>query len=106
METSANKPNSRRVIRWLNHLTCPFFVIIAAVMAFPQLIGSNDEPTYSLAITFLSLAVVFGIADYARGSETRRSKEEEIIHAATEFATGNITLEEYGSQTKKILDDS
>jgi hypothetical protein len=44
-------------------------------MAFPQLTGSNDEPTYSLAITFLALAVVFGIADYARNSETPRTKE-------------------------------
>ena len=63
------------MIRWLSQLTCPFFVIIAAVMAFPQLIGSTDDPTYSLAITFLALAVVFGIADYARGSENRRSNE-------------------------------
>ena len=75
-------------------------------MAFPQLIGSNDEPTYTLAITFLALAVAFGIASYARGSENRRSKEQEIVDAATEFTAGNITLEQYGSQTKKSFDDS
>jgi uncharacterized membrane protein len=105
MAISTNNPNSRPVIRWLNHLTCPFLVITAAVMAFPQLIGSKDEPAYSLAIAFLALAVVLGIAPYARESENRRSKEEELVRAATEFAAGNITLEEYGTQTKKILDD-
>jgi uncharacterized membrane protein len=73
MAISTNKPNSRPVTRWLNHLTCPFLVIAAAVMAFPQLIGSNDEPAYSLAITFLALALVFGVAHYARGSKNRRS---------------------------------
>lgn len=44
---------------------------------------------------YLTLAVVFGIAGYTRGSENRRSKEEEIVHVATEFAAGNIMLEEY-----------
>ena len=39
-------------------------VTIAVVMAFPRLVGSNDDPSYALAVVFLSLAVVFGIRDF------------------------------------------
>ena len=106
MATSTNKPNSRPVTRWLNYLICPFLVITAVVMAFPKLIGSNDEPAYSLAITFLALAVVFGIAHYTRESKNRRSNEEELAQATTEFAADNITLEEDETQTRKTLNDS
>ena len=105
MPTSTKKPNSRPVFRWLSHLTCPVMVIIAVVMAFPRVIGSNDDPTYALAVVFLSLAVMFGALLYGDRLERARSKQVRIFLAANEYAAGNITLEEYGSQTKEIMND-
>ena len=105
MPTPTKKANSRPVFRWLSHLTCPVLVIIAIVMAFPGLIGSDDDPTYALTVAFLGLAVVFGTLHYGDRLERARGKQFQIFLAANEYAAGNITLEEYGSQTKEILND-
>jgi len=69
------------------------------------MIGSNDDPDYGLAVAFLSFAVGFGISDYTGGFGSRRSKQRQIVLAAKKYAAGTITLEEYGSQTKEILND-
>ena len=105
MATPTKKPKTRPP-RWLNNLLNAFLVILAAYFAFPQLFGSNDEPSYDMVVVSLCFAVASVAANYGRKSEDRRSKEQELVHAATEFAAGKITLEEYGSQTKKILGDS
>lgn len=102
MPTSTKKPNSRLVFRWLSHLTCPVMVIIAVVMAFPRVIGSNVDPDYALAVAFLAFAVMFGAQQYGDRLDRARSKEVQIFLDANEYAAGNITLEEYGSQTKDI----
>ena len=48
-----------QITRWCYRLTVAIFVIAGAVMAFPQLIGSNDEPTYALAIVLWATAALF-----------------------------------------------
>ena len=106
MPTSANTPNSHPAIQWLSQFTCPALVIVAAVMAFPWLIGSKDDPAYPLAAAILFSAVVVGIRDYAGGFGRHTSERRRIVLAANEYAAGTITLEEYGSQTKEILNDS
>ena len=103
MPTSTKRTNSHPVFRWLSHLACPVMVIIAVVMAFPGVIGSNDDPSYTEAVVFLALAVVIGTARYGDRLERARSKRVQVFIAANEYAAGNITLEEYGSQTKEIL---
>jgi len=105
MPTSTKKPISRPVFRWLSHLTCPVLVITAVVMAFPGLVGSNDDPTYALAVVFFSLAIVIGISNYAGGFQGRTSKQCKNVLAAKKYAAGTITLEEHGSHTKEILND-
>ena len=90
MPDSTKKRDSRPVIRRSNLLLCLFFVIGAAVMAFPQLIGSNDEPAYALVITFLAFAVLFGIVDSARASDAQRSKDTEVM----EDGAGRDTLDD------------
>ncbi len=65
------KPNSRPVFRWLSHLTCPVMVLVAIVVAFPGLIGSDDDPAYALMVAFLSMAVFFGIQNYGGGFKSR-----------------------------------
>jgi hypothetical protein len=39
------------------------------------------------------------------GCNSRAAKQVQIILAANEYAAGNITLDEYGSQTKEIPND-
>lgn len=91
-------------------MKCPVLVITAVVMAFPGLIGSTDDPTYALTVVFLALAVVVGIDEYGdgfpgRSSKRSPSKESQIVLAARKYAAGTLTLEEYGSYTKEILND-
>ena len=51
-----NEAESGRSRPWV---TCVVLVVVAAVMAFPGLIGSEDEPEYLTAIVFAALAIVF-----------------------------------------------
>jgi len=39
------------------------------------------------------------------GRNSRAAKQVQIILAANEYAAGNITPDEYRSQSKEILDD-
>ena len=69
-----SKNNQGPVVRWFTLLSCPVLVVIAIVVAFPRLIGSEDEPAYALAVAILSSAVVSGISIYARGTKSRPGK--------------------------------
>ena len=52
------------VFRLIDVLSPPILVVLAAVMAFPGIVRSNDDPSYDLALVFLCFAVAFGIRHY------------------------------------------
>lgn len=107
MATPTEKPNTHFMcfgrFEWLG---LSVLVITAVFLAFPRFLGSNDDPSYSLAVCFISLAVVVGISKYAGEREKRmQCKEMQLILAAKKYAAGEITLDEYGAQTKEMLND-
>jgi hypothetical protein len=54
------KPELRSVFRWLAAISCPFFVVAAAVTAFPQIIGGSNQPSFVLAVLLLWGGMLFG----------------------------------------------
>lgn len=55
--TEEVKAGRRR--HWSTWITCAVLLVTAAVLAFPRVIGSDDEPDYLESIVFAALAVVF-----------------------------------------------
>ncbi|MBT3378466.1 MAG: hypothetical protein HN742_01910 [Lentisphaerae bacterium] len=70
MPTPSAKPNARPVRWWLYHSSILFMVAVAVAMAFPKLIGSNDDPSYALTVCFLSLAVVLWVCGNPKSSSS------------------------------------
>jgi hypothetical protein len=55
-------------LRWIGWLSCLVLVVCTALVAFPRLWGSDDEPNYALAAFFLAQAVFPGIILFASRS--------------------------------------
>ena len=78
-------------------------VCLGLLQMFPSLLGRNDDPQFGSAfvllfggLTFLSLAIT--------GQINKTGKLRTKLHlAAMKYASGDITLDEYGKQTKEIL---
>ena len=68
VQTPSDKRNARPVLRRLHHLGLLLLVVAAIVMAFPRVIGSDDDPSYALTVCFLALAVVFWVRGNPRSS--------------------------------------
>jgi hypothetical protein len=54
-------PKARTIFRWLAGLACPFFLGLALVTAFPNVVGSNEAPSLSFAVMLLSAGGIFGM---------------------------------------------
>ena len=103
MVNEPKKLDTRPVFRWLAGLTCPVFVALAVLLAFPGVVGWGNKPEYVLAAFYLWGAIFFGtIAATGRWDTTGR-KRAELAIAAKKYVAGEISLDEYGSQTKQIL---
>jgi hypothetical protein len=59
------KRAKRHWLRWFFGVNCLVQLVSAALMAFPRLMGSDDEPHYAFAVGFLTQAVLFGIVFFA-----------------------------------------
>jgi hypothetical protein len=104
MVTESGKRDARPVFRWLAGLTCPVFLVMAVLIAFPQLIGWGDKPNYLFAALFIWGAYFFGtVAATGRWDDSGR-KRAALEIAAKKYLAREITLDEYGSQTKQILE--
>jgi hypothetical protein len=103
MVNEPKKLDARPVFRWLAGLTCPVFLAMAVLSAFPGVGGLGDKPQYSIAALFLWGAFFFGTIA-ARGRVYNPGSERaELAIAAKKYVAGEISLDEYGSQTKQIL---
>jgi hypothetical protein len=104
----ANEPknlDARPVFRWLAGITCPVFLVMAVFLVFPSL-GFTEKPELLLAGLFLWSAFFFGsVATKGRFDYlSRQSIQSQLAIAAKKYAAGEITLDEYGSQSKLIMD--
>ncbi len=103
MVTEPRKLDARPIFRWLAGLTCPVFLVLAVLLAFPTVVGWGDKPAYLSAALFLWGAFFFGtIAATGRWDTTGR-KRVELAIAAKQYLAGEITLDEYGLLTKQIM---
>ena len=103
---SNRKQPARAIFRWLAGFSCLVFVLVAITSAFPGLLGFNDEPSFAMALSLLSGAVCLA-SIAASGRLPSGAKQRFQLHLlATRYASGNMTLDEYGATTKEILNES
>ena len=92
------------MFRWLAGLTCSVFVLMAIMTAFPQFVGWEGKSSFLLAALFAWGAVVFGSIAATGRFEAGGKQRLQLLLAARKYVDGQMTLEEYGSRTKEILD--
>ena len=105
MTPKEKQPDARPVFRWLAGLTCPVFLLMAIVTAFPQLVGWDNESSIWGAVLSFWGAIFFGSIAATGKFETGAKQRLQLLLAAKKYVDGQITLEEYGSRTKEIYDD-
>jgi hypothetical protein len=103
MSSKERQPDARPVFRWLAALTCPVFVLMAIITAFPQLVGEGKS-SFLLAALFAWGAVFFGSIAATGKYETDGKQRHQLLLAAKKHVDGQTTLEEYSARTKEILD--
>ena len=99
----AKCPDPRPKFRWLYGFACSLFGLMAITTAFPGIVGFNVDPKYFFAVVLLCCAVFYGAVATTGRFPIGSSKHVQILLCARKYAVGEITLEEYGSQTKQIL---
>lgn len=97
------RTDARPVFRLLAGITCPVFVFMGVISAFPGIVGFGDEPSYFIATMFLWGGIFFGVIAATGRFEMGLGNRIQIFQCAGKYVSGEITLEEFGSQTKKIL---
>ena len=100
MSSKEEQPDARPVFRWLAGFTCPVFVL----MTIMQLVGWEGKSSFLLAALFAWGAVFFGSIAATGKSGTGGKQRLQLLSAARKYVDGQMTLEEYGSRTKEILD--
>lgn len=106
--TDQPKLQARPVFRWLAALTCPVFLLAAVWSAFPGLLHLNDPPSIGMMLLFLWGGFYFAlVAATGRGTGFNRGQLLQVVElhkAAQQYVAGQMTLEEYGSRTKELLE--
>ena len=76
---------------------------MALMHSFRQLVGGNEEPSFLFAFLFAWNAFFFGTIAATGRFETSGTQRQQLFMAAKEFVDGEMTLDEYGSRTKDIM---
>ena len=105
MSNDEKKSDARPVFRWLAGLSALAFLLTAAVAAFPGLFALDEEPNIWLAVFILWGAIMFGTVARTGSMPKGRKVQMKLYLAARKYASGQMSLEEYGSFTKKLLDE-
>lgn len=100
MNEKSKKAAARLVFRWLASITVPVFVVMAAVCMFGILDG---HPDIFMTFAFTYGAVMFASIAWTGRFEFSITKLILLIAAAKKFADDQITLEEYGSRTRELM---
>ena len=103
MPPKNNQSVARPIFRWLAVLPCCVFLYIGVTSAFPQFAPWDGEASVSKVLFSAGLAVFFGSIAVTGKFKTGGKQRVQLLIAAKKYANDQITLEEYGSCTKEIL---
>ena len=102
MNEKPKQPAARTIFRWLAAITIPVFVVMAVVSLF-GILDANGKPDVLMTILFTWGAVIFGSIAATGRFESSATTPFQLFTAAKKYADDEITLEEYGSRTKEIM---
>jgi hypothetical protein len=93
---------------WLGAFTACIFVVSSFIIVFPGVVGLDRHPTIvaamPMALSMFLLALFLGTLAATRlGSD--RNKEMRLLLAAKKYVSDQMTLEQYGAETKQLLED-
>jgi hypothetical protein len=91
-------------LRWFNGVMGLVVLVLAVVLAVN---GAQRDPGYLVYLLVVALLLFWGISYIADacGYPRRRRQQQEIHARAKKYVAGQISLEEFGTQTKQILGD-
>jgi len=84
-------------------ITVPVFVVMAVVCLFGFL-DENGKPDVLATALFAWGAIMFGSIAATGKFETSATRPRQLFAAAKKYTDGEITLEEYGSRTRGIME--
>jgi hypothetical protein len=100
--------DARPLFRWLAGLTAPVFLITAFIAWFPGLVNLEEEPSFFMGAIMAWGAVVFtsiaATGKLKRIDAEQRGRQHKLFAAASRYAAGEMTLEEYGTITQRLLE--
>ncbi len=102
MNENSKQAAARPIFRLLAAITAPVFVVMAVVCLF-GLLDSNGRPDIFPTVLFAWGAGMSASIAATGRFETGVAKPLELFAAAKQYADDEITLEEYGSRTKGIM---
>ena len=102
MNEKPKQAAARPIFRWLAAIIVPFCVVMAVVAAF-GILDANGKPDVFIATVFAWGAVMFGSLAATGKFKISVGKPLQLFVAAKKYADDEITLEEYGSRTKDIM---
>lgn len=93
---------ARPIFRVLAAISIPVFVVMAVVSMF-GILDANGKPDVFMTILFTYAAGMFVSIAATGRFESSVTKPIQLFAAAKKYAEDEITLEEYGSRTKDII---
>jgi hypothetical protein len=104
MNEKPKQAAARPIFRWLAAITAPVFVVMAIVCLL-GILDANGKPDALMTGLFAWGAVMFAsIAATGRFEfDSSATKPFQLFAVAKKYANAEITLEEYGSRTKDIM---
>ena len=93
---------ARPIFRWLAAIAVPVFVAMAVVCMF-GLLDENGKPDVFMTILFTYGAAMFATIAATGNFESSATKPFQLFAIAKKYADDEITLEEYGSRTREIM---
>ena len=103
MTNDERKSDARPVFRWLAGLSALACLLLIPIIAFPGVFNIDEEPNLWLAVFFLWGTIMFGVIAFTGSLPKGRKAQMQLYLAARKYTSGQMTLEEYGSFTKKLL---
>lgn len=102
MNEKPKQAAARPIFRWLAAINVPVFVVMAVVSLF-GILDANGKPYVFMTTVFAYGALMFGSIAATGRFESSATKPFQLFAAAKKYADDEITLEEYGSRTKEIM---
>jgi hypothetical protein len=102
MNEKPKQAAARPIFRWLAAITVPVFVAMAVVSLF-GILDENGKSDVLSTVLFTWGALFFGSIAATGRFEISATKPFQLFAAAKKYADDEITLEEYGSRTKDIM---